>query len=148
MFRTIYNHARPVSPHGGVSMTDQQYKSECDVNVILKRYAVTGQLPPSARSKTPITGNFADIGDFKNCLDRINAAHDEFAALPAELRARFGNDPTTFVDFVLDERNVDECVKLGLRERPAAPEPTAVDVLKEIRDSVTTKPNGNVAEPA
>ena len=134
-FHTVYDHEHPISPHGGVSMTDQQYKRDCDINVILQQFAIKGQAP-TARSG--VYGDFSDIGDFRNCLDRINRAKGEFDALPSEIRSRFGNDPETYVEFVLNPANVDECVKLGLRV-VHQPEETALDVLKQIKDVVTPK---------
>ena len=34
--------------------------------------------------------------------------------MPADVRARFNNDPALFVDFCSDEANLDEMRKLGL----------------------------------
>lgn len=135
-FRTIYNHAVVSSPCGGVSLTDQQYKRDCDINCILKQFGATGRLPVCREG---VSGDFSDIGDYQKCLDRINHAKDEFSALPSDLRARFGNDPTAYVRFCLDPANVDECVRLGLRVKPAPKEDTAVDVLKRIEKGVTPK---------
>lgn len=137
-FNTIFNHPRPISPHGGdVSMTDPQFLSDCDINIIIKRFAATGQLPPTRREG--ISGDFSDVGDFQQCLDRINRAKSEFEALPSDLRARFGNDPRSYVDFVLNPDNADECVRLGLRVLPDKHVDTAVDVLNRI-DSKLTAP--------
>ncbi len=138
-FNTIYCHAKPVSPHGGVSMTDQQYVKDCDINTILKQYGATGRLPVDIREG--VSGDFSDIGDYQDCLDRINRAKDAFLALPSHIRDRFGNDPTAYVDFVLDPSNTDECIRLGLKVK-AEPEPeTSLDVLKRIEKLVTPKEN-------
>lgn len=136
-FMTFYNHANPKSPHGGVSKTDQQYVAECDINTILKQYGATGRLPVDIREG--VSGDFSSIGDYQDCLDRINRAKDAFAALPSHIRDRFGNDPTAYVDFVLDPSNTEECIRLGLKVK-VVPEPeTAVDVLKRIESKVTSK---------
>lgn len=135
VFHTRYNHEHPVSPHGGVSMTDQQFLPDCDINCILKQFAVKGE----ARAvQSGVYGDFSTIGDFRDCLERINHAKGEFEALPADLRSRFGNDPVAYVDFVLNPENVNECVKLGLRV-VNMPAESAVDVLKQIKDVVTPK---------
>lgn len=139
-FLTIYSHADVVSPSGGKSLTDQQYLAECDINTILKKYRITGVLPTSL--KVGVGGDFSNIGDFQTCLDRINRAKSEFEALPSDIRSRFGNDPSAYVDFVLNPDNTDECVKLGLRVLPDKPEETAVDVLKRIEGVVTPKGDG------
>ena len=41
-------------------------------------------------------------------------------ALPADVRARSGNDPAGFVDFCSDDNNADEVEKLGLMLPEAA----------------------------
>jgi phage internal scaffolding protein len=40
-----------------------------------------------------------------------------FNDLPSSIRSRFGNDPAAFLDFVNDEGNADEMIKLGLIEK-------------------------------
>lgn len=137
-FHTVYNHENPVSPHGGVSMTDAQYKDECDINFILKSFAVGDT---RAVRPTGITGDFSKVGDFSECLEIVNKAKDEFAALPSSLRDRFGNDPRAYVDFCLDPANVDECIRLGLREKVEAPSRTTNDILESIEKNLVT-PNG------
>jgi phage internal scaffolding protein len=42
------------------------------------------------------------------------AAEDEFDALPAQIRARFENEPANLIDFLSNEQNRDEAEKLGL----------------------------------
>lgn len=141
-FYTIYDHLSPVSPHGGASLTDQQYLDECDINRILKTYGATGKLPVNIKSG--VSGDFSELGDFQTCLDKINRAKDEFAALPADIRARFGNDPVSYVDFVLDPANTDECIRLGLKER-VVPKPTVEQLLADIKDNTSkdvTAPKG------
>lgn len=139
-FHTMYSHANPVSPHGGVSMTDQQYIKDCDINIILKQYGATGRLPVNIREG--VSGDFSDIGDYKDCLDRINNAKDSFCALPSHIRDRFGNDPTAYVEFVLDPSNTDECIRLGLKVKPDPQPEKEIDVLKRIEQALVT-PQGN-----
>lgn len=136
-FRTIYNHANPVSPHGGVSMTDQQYKKECDIDEILRQFSITGRLPVSREG---VSGDFSEIGDYQRCLDKINKAKEEFLKLPSDLRARFGNDPTAYVSFVLDPSNNEECVRLGLKTVRKPEDPSVVEVLKSIDEKLSVTP--------
>lgn len=112
LFLTKYDHAAPVSPAGGVSMTDKQYKDECDIDVILKRYKAGQPLPTTRREGA--YGDFSSVGDFMECFDKVKNAREDFENLPAEVRARFGNDVTAFYNFVLDPANVRECERLGL----------------------------------
>lgn len=96
------------------SLAQQQFRDECDINTILKRFNITGELPNAPLS--PRYGDFTGIGDYKTALDRVMAAEDEFASLPAPLRARFNNDPAQLIEFLDNEENRSEAEKLGLVE--------------------------------
>lgn len=95
-----------------VSRTQQNFKEECDINTILKRFNVTGQLPVSPLQ--PEYGDFSGVTDYHSALNAVVAAQDAFNALPAQLRNRFANDPAAFVDFCSDEANREELREMGL----------------------------------
>lgn len=96
------------------SLAQQQFRDECDINTILKRFNITGELPNAPLS--PRYGDFTGIGDYKTALDRVMAAHDEFESLPALVRARFDNDPAKLIEFLDNDENRLEAEKLGLVE--------------------------------
>lgn len=108
------------------SMTKQSFAEEADINTIVRRFGLSGQLPANVRM--PVNGDFTNVPDFRTAMDLIVAARESFDAMPANVRARFHNDAAEFVDFCSDEKNRDEAIKLGLVEKPlgAAPvEPVA-----------------------
>lgn len=92
--------------------TKQEFRDECDVNVIMRKYTQFGVVP---EVKSP--GQF---GDFTNVPDLLEAhaiverATEDFAALSSEIRDRFANDPVRLMAFVSDFKNRDEAIKLGL----------------------------------
>lgn len=94
------------------SRTKQSFKEECDINTILKRFNITGQLPVCPLQ--PQYGDFSGVFDYQTALNAVIAAQDSFNALPATLRNRFANDPAAFVDFCSDESNREEMIRLGL----------------------------------
>jgi len=96
------------------SLAQQQFKDECDINTILDRFNVTGQLPVSALQ--PQFGDFSGVTDYQSALNAVLDAQESFDALPARVRERFANDPAAFVDFCLDEANRGEMKALGLIE--------------------------------
>jgi phage internal scaffolding protein len=100
------------------SLAQQHYKEECDINTILERFNITGLLPESPLS--PRYGDFSGIGDYHTALNRVIAAQDEFEALPAQIRARFENDPSKLIEFLENENNRPEAEELGLVEKAAA----------------------------
>lgn len=95
------------------SLTNQADAKDADINVIMKRYAQTGQLP-AVTTNALEGGDYTAVGDFRDCLDRVTQAQEKFKALPAPIRKRFGNDPAQFLEFVGNEGNRAEAEKMGL----------------------------------
>ncbi len=95
-----------------VSLAQQHFKDECDINNILRQFNITGLLPEQAVS--PRYGDFTGISDYHSALNQVIAAEDEFMSLPAHLRARFENDPAQLIDFLDNPENKNEAIKLGL----------------------------------
>jgi phage internal scaffolding protein len=100
------------------SLAQQSFRDECDINNILERFNVTGQLPVNPLQ--PQFGDFSGVTDYQTALNAVLDAQESFDALPARVRERFANDPAAFVDFCLDTANRDEMKALGLIE--GAPE--------------------------
>lgn len=99
-------------------LTKQEFAEECDINTIVRRFGLTGELPQNVRA--PQYGDFSDALDYRSALDAVMAANESFMAMPAEVRKRFGNDPAEFVDFCSNPANRDEAIRLGLVVPPAA----------------------------
>lgn len=95
------------------SKTIQSGKDEADINIILKRFGVTGQLPPMSQ-RMPEYGDFTGITDFHSAMTIVRQAQEAFMELPAEVRSRFGNDPGAFINFASDPENLPELRKMGL----------------------------------
>ena len=122
--RTAYNYDKDAaSNESGLaceepSLAQQHFKDECDINNILRQFNITGLLPESPLS--PRYGDFSGIGDYHTALNRVIAAQDEFDALPAQIRARFDNDPANLIEFLDDDANRPEAEALGLVNKGAA----------------------------
>jgi phage internal scaffolding protein len=133
--RTMYNYdTDAASNESGLAceeptLAQQHYKDECDINTILEKFNVTGMLPQSPLS--PRYGDFTGISDYHTALNRVFAAQDEFDALPAQIRARFQNDPAQLIEFLQDEANRPEAESLGLVEKAAAEVVEAAKVTPE-----------------
>ncbi|AXH74000.1 MAG: internal scaffolding protein [Microviridae sp.] len=103
-----------------VSLAKQSFAEECDINTIVRRFGLTGELPSNVR--VPVHGDFRNLPDFHGAMRMIREAQEGFARLPANVRARFHNDAGELIDFLSDVGNRDEAVKLGLVvAQPAAP---------------------------
>lgn len=127
--RTAYNydmdHASNESGLGNFekTRTQQHFKEESDINTIVRRFGVTGQMPVAPRM--PSYGDYDNVTDFKTAMDAWARAREDFDALPAQIRKRFDHDPQKLLEFVQDDKNRPEAEKLGLvPKRPEKlPEP-------------------------
>lgn len=99
------------------SMTQQSDKDEANINILMERYAQTGQIPQMLEPGK--FGDFSEVVDFRGAQEAIRAANEAFAEVPAKIRKQFDNDPAQFYEFVNDPNNLDELRKMGL----AAPLP-------------------------
>lgn len=124
-----YDHTQGSEAALEASLTEQSFAAECDINNIVKAYERTG-LIPHQRTSQPVFADISDAPSFQEAQNIVVAANEAFAALPAKVRERFLNDPARLMEFMEDESNFDEAVKLGLvnPRSPAAessPEPVA-----------------------
>lgn len=110
----------------GPSMTEQHHANEVNINQIVSRYSKTGVLP--SRSGMPRYGDFSGVSDYQTACEAVRAAESGFMTLAPEIRRRFENDPGKLLEFLADEKNYVEAVKLGLVVAPAADEPPIVAV--------------------
>jgi len=117
------------------SMTQQQFKEECDINTIARNFGMTGRLPSAVYA--PTYGDFTDVEDFQSALHAIQDATDSFMALPANVRERFNHNPARLVEFCSDPRNADEMAELGLSRQAPKPVPPAPQPVTPIPSSPT-----------
>lgn len=110
------------------SRTKQMFREGTRIDNVLKRYATAGvdsAMAPWLFAQNMANAPFGiDQGkDYHAQLSAVTKVRQYFEALPAKVRARFGNDPSQLLDFLGDDRNRDEAVKLGLVKAPEAPIP-------------------------
>jgi phage internal scaffolding protein len=116
--RTPYNYdTMEASDASGLScpeptLAQQHAKDETDINTIVRRFGLTGELPNNVR--VPRYGDFTMVSDYQTAMNMVMEANEAFMQLPAEVRSRFNNDPGALVDFISDESNRAEAAKLGL----------------------------------
>lgn len=119
------------------SMAQQHFREECDINTIVRRFGLTGEMPSNYRA--PVYGDFEGINDFQSALNAVRSAGEAFMEMPAALRAKFLNDPQKLVEFVGNEENRDEAIKLGLVP-PPPPAPAPVSSASSPVAAVTASP--------
>lgn len=117
--RSIYSPRLPIHPDlGDISMTEQQFKQEVDINNILDHYRKTGYLPPSSRD--PIYGDVSQITSFQDALHHVEDSYALFETVPSKIRRMFNNDPGEYLAYVSNPDNHEEAYSLGILSRPQA----------------------------
>lgn len=117
-FESVYNrkleHPGFKSVHP--SLTQQHFKDESDINMIIARYNRTGFLvdPSIPRSGSAMFGDFSEIKDFQTAQNAICIATEAFGELDSKIRRRFNNNPGELIAFLDNPDNYEEGVKLGL----------------------------------
>lgn len=90
----------------------QEFKDECDINVILKKFGIGYEMP--ANFIPPTSGDFTGITDFHQAMNQLLFNQQQFDSLPADMRARFDNDAGKFFTFATDEKNLEQMAELGM----------------------------------
>lgn len=118
----------------GPGKTVQSDAIDADINTIVRRFGITGKLPTDVDFVTNLDLTEAP-NTYQAVMDILIAAQNSFGEMPADVRARFNNDPGRFMDFCSDPENLDEMRKLGLAvpkvEEAPEPEPIRVRVIPE-----------------
>lgn len=123
----------------GESRTKQSFADQCEINNIIQKFQVTGAITHA--NKHQLHYGETDGTTFHEAMNIVCEAQEAFSELPSSLRARFGNDPAAYLDFVSNEDNKPEMAKLGLLTPEA--EERALHVMK----SPVTIPEGDTVDP-
>lgn len=83
--------------------TKPEFKDACDVRNIIDRYHRTGQVP--LNTKNPLYGDFTTVRDFHTSMNIVIKAQEQFDSLPSQIRQKFNNDPSEFMEFMEDNNN-------------------------------------------
>lgn len=115
-FNTRYEYTRipgilfdPENNEKDISLTQQQFAFECDINNIVKL-----QIPPRVNTKPPLFDTVFSPDIYESALNTIADAQSKFEELPSDLRQKFDNDPKKLLAFIDDESNYEKAVEYGL----------------------------------
>ena len=98
------------------SLTQQQFKDECDMNRIVQN-AARGIAPRFMQRGVPQFGDFSEVPSLTDAYDVISRAEEAFMNLPAQLRLELGNDPARINEITKDQI---ERFKLGKALPPSS----------------------------
>lgn len=109
-----------------VSIAVQDKRDSCDINRVMKRVEEAKKrgemyVPAGMRSEGTF-GDFTNAPDLEASLNRVIKMNQEFMALPAEVRAKFDNDPIKLVAYLdqakTDPKAKEDLVNLGVLAKP------------------------------
>lgn len=115
------------------ALTKQEFRDDCDVNVIIARCLKTG-LPLPSQVVGPLFADVSEVGSYTDCVRRVKAAEDSFMNLPASIRTEFRNEPSLLIAFLADPANLPKAMDLGLVDRPKAVVPKSPPVFPAVPD--------------
>lgn len=131
----LREHTRFTTPVGEDSPTQQHFKDECTVSLIVKRFQRTGIMPVNTRQ--PLYGDFTEATDLHSAMNLVLAAQADFDALDARVRAVAQNDPREFLKLLATDEGCDALEAAGLPlERPTE----AKKERKESKEEAETPP--------
>jgi hypothetical protein len=132
-FRTAYGKKERLGfETTGESLTQQHFKEDSEINNIIAFHDKTGIIK-NVQQGVAQYGDFSEVNEYRENLDMIRAADENFMKLPSHIRRHFNNNAGEFFEFATNPENEETLIQMGLAEaRP-----------KEVGDSLA-----NTAEPA
>ena len=116
-FRTAYDpHKKYIFNTTGESLTQQHFQEECDIINIIKRHDRNGIIEHVQRGQARY-GDFSHVKDYREALDMVKEAQDEFMSIPSDIRKQFDNNPGKFYEFVSNPDNKEQLIKMGFIEQ-------------------------------
>jgi len=97
----------------GDSKTKQSFRDDCDINLIVKRHASTG-IWENINPRVPTYGDNTLAVELQEAIHLVQAADDEFMALPPELRKAVNNDPVQLLQALAEQNATRELQEQGL----------------------------------
>jgi phage internal scaffolding protein len=136
-FRKAYDpHKKYVFNTEGESLTQQHFKDECDVINIIKKHDRNGIIEHVQRGQARY-GDFSEVAGYREALDLIRDAQDEFMTIPSDIRKKFDNDPGKFYEFVSNPDNKEELKQMGF-----------IEPQQVVASSSTTQAPSEAGEPS
>lgn len=113
------------------SKVHDEFKTECDINEIIRRFRVTGTLtdPSKPATRRPMFGDFSDVPDVDQRERVFIAAQNAWDSLTDQQRELFPGGPSEILDAFSDPNRKSDLVAAGFLPNlsqaveTAAPEP-------------------------
>ncbi len=93
--------------------THQSFRDECDVNVVMKRWANGGVLE-HINNRTPQYGDFSNATSYLDAMHAVQEAQEDFARLPLEVRRLCHHRPAELLALAATEAGREALAAAGL----------------------------------
>lgn len=142
-FKTIYDtyQEKKGIEFSEPTMTIQSEKDNCDINVIMNRYATCGTPLPVRQDMQPVYADVSELGDYMENYNRCKQAEEMFNNLPSALRKELDNNPANLLPFIQNKENESRCIEYGLINKPIVEAPKAPVVVNP--NPVNSIPDGS-----
>lgn len=128
--------------------TIQEPKEDADINILMKRMGVKdGSALPHFSNPKAMYGDFSEMpSDPVEIAAMMRAGELAYLRLPAELRQRY-QTPEQLFNFMNNNENYDEAVKLGLLEKREEPRKGPLEALGDKIDTLVSSSTSSDKEP-
>ena len=122
-FRTSFkNHVKVSKDFSDSESLTQQSEAEfTTIRSYIDKYTRLGVLGNPARISEAEFGDFANLPrDYGEAVELVQSVNEAFRALPAKVRARYGEDPARFAEALGDSAEIEALIKEGFIIPPKA----------------------------
>ena len=113
-------------------MTQQHFKDDCDINKIVAKYMRGEDISRYQRTVLELGEDMPTSMELVEAENAYRKVSEAFQSLPAQDRDRFENDPSKFLKYMEDPKNVTESYDLGYRIKPEAPAPEKIQKVEVV----------------
>lgn len=141
-FTTQYqSYERKIKSSDKPSLTDESFKDECDISLMIERFKVN-KIPPKTVNIS--YGYSPTVEDLQNAQYIMAETKSNFEALPSKIRDEFGNEVSNYLAYISDKANLRDCYERGLIDRSSV----SIDVVYPERFQPQNVPSDIVEVPS
>lgn len=124
------------------SFTDETFKDECDISLMIEKYRVN-RIPP--RTVNVSYGNSPTAEDYENAKFVLAECKSNFECLPSDIRDEFDNDISKYLNYISDETNIKDCYERGLVDPSSVPLASLYPLSPNEGETLVTEPSSDVS---
>lgn len=141
-FTTQYQtYERKIKTSDKPSLTDESFKDECDISLIIERFKIH-KIPP--RTVDIAYGYSPTVEDIQHAQMLLAETKTNFEGLPSKIRDEFGNNVENYLAYISDKANLRDCYERGLIDRSSV----SIEMVYPERFQTQNLPSGDVQTPS